>query len=78
MRHVTGRGGDQVPDREYVACVQQDGRTYRSRPHPDREAVERIAAEAGGWVEQVIAVPEWARPTAGVGAPRPAYLSRAS
>ena len=44
-----------MPYREYVACVDQDGRTYRSRPHPDRAAMERIAAEAGGWVE--LAVP---------------------
>ena len=50
--------------REYVACVRQDGRIYRSRPHPDRRAVESIAAEAGGWVEQVLPVPDWARPPA--------------
>ena len=40
--------------REYVACVDQDGRVYRSQPHPDRATVERIAAEAGGWVESAV------------------------
>lgn len=70
-----------MPDREYVACVQQDGRTFRSRPHPDRTAVERIAAEAGGWVEPVLPAADRAghgvRPVRAVAGREP-ELSRAS
>lgn len=42
-----------MPEVQYVACVVQSGRVFRSQPDRDRAAVEAAAAEAGGWVEPV-------------------------